>query len=422
MSIWELVVSAITQAQGAAQLQLSVRWVKKLTGRMRREGDGGLIHRLRGKPSNRKFGGESQRKATALMKEHYADYGPTQAGEMLAELHGITVSRETVRKWMVEAGLWKAKRSRIEKVHIWRQRRACRGELVQWDTSEHLWLEERGPKLYLIAMIGDATSQLTARFALHDSTEENMRLMWQYIELHGPPGEYYTDKAGLFQVNRPLHYNKELEAKPGKTQIGRALEELAIGWIAAHSPQAKGRIERSFGTLQDRLVKALRRGKVNTLEAANQFLWTTFLPEWNRRFAIQPAHAADAHRPLREDHNLAASLSHVEKRQVSNDYTVSWLNQRYQIPREQVRPRMMKATVRIEQRLDGTVAANWDSQILVLVKCNVINAVQEPRSPAPMKLRAIRPKSQWMNGFQFPSQARAARVNNQHIKRIFLLC
>jgi len=261
MSIWELVVSAITQAQGAAQLQLSVRWVKKLTGRMRREGDGGLIHRLRGKPSNRKFGGESQRKATALMKEHYADYGPTQAGEMLAELHGITVSRETVRKWMVEAGLWKAKRSRIEKVHIWRQRRACRGELVQWDTSEHLWLEERGPKLYLIAMIGDATSQLTARFALHDSTEENMRLMWQYIELHGPPGEYYTDKAGLFQVNRPLHYNKELEAKPGKTQIGRALEELAIGWIAAHSPQAKGRIERSFGTLQDRLVKALRRGK-----------------------------------------------------------------------------------------------------------------------------------------------------------------
>jgi hypothetical protein len=374
---------------------------------MRIEGDGGLIHRLRGKPSNRKIREQTQRKATALMKKHYPDYGPTQAGEMLSDLHGIAISRETARKWMVEAGLWKAKRTRIEKVHVWRQRRACLGELVQWDTSEHLWLEERGPKLYLIAMIDDATSQLTARFALHDSTAENMRLMWQYIEQHGRPGEYYTDKAGLFQVNQPRHYNKHVEEKPGKTQIGRALEELAIGWIAAHSPQAKGRIERSFGTLQDRLVKALRRGQVNTLAAANQFLWTTFLPEWNRRFAIQPANAADAHRPLREDHSLAASLSHVEKRQVGNDYTVSWLNQRYQIPRELIRPRMKKATVRIEQRLDGTVAANWEGNILVLPKCNALNAVQEPRSLPPLKLRAIRPKSRWMNNFHFQGKTQA---------------
>jgi hypothetical protein len=242
---------------------------------------------------------------------------------------------------------------------------------------------------------------------LHDSTEENMRLMWQYIERHGRPGEYYTDKAGLFQVNRALHYNKQLEAEPGKTQIGRALEELAIGWIAAHSPQAKGRIERSFGTLQDRLVKALRRGKVNTLAEANQFLWTTFLPEWNRRFAIQPANAADAHRPLREDHNLAASLSRVEKRQVGNDYTVSWLNQRYQIPREQVRPRMKKATVRLEQRLDGTVAVNWEDKILVLAKCDALNAIQEPPSKPPLKLRALRPKSRWMNNFHLQSNTQA---------------
>lgn len=405
----QVVKKQITQAHGAAQLQLSVRWVKKLVRRMRKEGDGGLIHRLRGKPSNRKMREQTQRKATALMNKHYADYGPTQAGEMLSELHGITVSRETTRKWMTEAGLWKPTRTRIEKVHVWRRRRCCRGELVQWDTSEHDWLEGRGPRLYLIAMIDDATSELTARFAPHDSTEENMRLMWQYLELHGRPGEYYTDKAGLFQINRPLHYNQHLAEEPGKTQIGRALEELAIGWIAAHSPQAKGRIERCFGTLQDRLVKALRRGNVNTLARANQFLWNTFLPEWNRRFTVEPANAADAHRPLRENHSLAASLSHVETRQIGNDYTVSWLNQRHQIPYEQVRPRMKKATVRIEQRLDGTVVANWEGEILPLHKCTAtLKTVHEAPSPLPRKPRKPRTKSRWMDGFQLPSQVRAA--------------
>jgi hypothetical protein len=152
------------------------------------------------------------------------------------------------------------------------------------------------------------------------------------------------------------------------------------------------------------LVNALRRGKVNTLAVANQFLWTRFLPEWNRRFAIQPASAADAHRPLREDHSLAASLSHVEKRQVGNDYTVSWLNQRYQIPREEVRPRMKKANLRIEQRLDETVAANWEGKILLLPKCTPLNAVQEPRTLPPLKLRPIRPKSRWMKNFHFQSK------------------
>ena len=219
---------------------------------------------------------------------------------------------------------------------MWRARREQRGELVQWDTSTHDWLEGRSAEpVYLIAMIDDATSELTARFATGDSTAENMRLLWRYIERHGRPVEVYTDKAGIFQVNRPLHYNKHLPAEPDDTQLKRALTELGIGRIAANSPQAKGRVERSFGTMQDRLVKGLRRAGAKTLDEANRYLWDVFEPEWKRKFAKQPAHELDAHRPPRKDHDLASSLSHVDTRTVESDYTVRWLGKRYQIARDE---------------------------------------------------------------------------------------
>jgi hypothetical protein len=229
--------------------------------------------------------------------EHYPDYGPALAGEMLERYHKMKISRETLRKWMSAEKIWRPRKQQLQRVHVWRPRRERRGELVQWDTSEHDWLEGRGGiKLYLIAMIDDASSELTARFALHDSTEENMRLLWQYVEKHGRPVEVYTDKAGLFQVNRPLHYNKHLPPGPEQTQIKRALDELGIGRIAAHSPQAKGRVERSFGTMQDRLVKGLRRAGARTLEEANRYLQEEFMAEWNGRFAKPPASKLDAPR------------------------------------------------------------------------------------------------------------------------------
>jgi len=204
---------------------------------------------------------------------------------------------------------------------VWRPRRECFGELVQWDTSEHDWLEGRGPKLYLIGMMDDATSRALGRFVEHDSTAENMRLLWRWLERFGRPLEYYTDKAGLFQVNRPLHYNKHLDEAPPLTQIGRALKELGIGWIGAHSAPAKGRIERFFGTAQDRLVKGLRKAGASTLEAANQYLERVYLPLWNQRFTVEPANGSDAHRRLLVEHELAAILSHVEERVITNDYT-----------------------------------------------------------------------------------------------------
>lgn len=189
----------LTQRKAAEQLGLSWRWVKKLMKRLRGEGDRGLAHRLRGRASNRGHGAEVRKRALGLVSEQYADYGPTLAAEVLASEHAMEVNRETLRQWMSQAQIWKPRRQRIQRVHVWRERRAQRGELVQWDTSEHLWLEGRGERLYLIAMIDDATSELTARFAVSDSTEQNMRLLWRYIERHGRPVEVYTDRRGCFK-------------------------------------------------------------------------------------------------------------------------------------------------------------------------------------------------------------------------------
>jgi transposase InsO family protein len=234
-----------------------------------------------------------------LVKAKYGDFGPTLACEYLAKNDGVEVSKETLRQMLIAAGLRRGKRRRVEEVHVWRARRSCRGEMVQWDTSGHDWLEGRGPRLYLVAMIDDASSQAYGRFVAQDSTEENLRVLWGYLERWGRPVEFYTDKSSLFTVNRPVVEAADEAVKEEWTQIGRALRELGIGWIAAHSPQAKGRIERFFGTAQDRLVKGLRLAQAHNLEAAQAYLEQEYLPQWNQTFTRVPEGSTDAHRPLR---------------------------------------------------------------------------------------------------------------------------
>jgi hypothetical protein len=245
---------------------------------------------------------------------------------------------------------------------------------VQWDTSEHDWLEGRGAKLYLIHMIDDATSELTARFVEHDSTEANMRLLWTYLEWHGRPGAFYTDKASLFRTAPKIARNVKDQPRDEReplppTQIGRALRELGILWIAAHSPQAKGRVERSFGTAQDRLVKGLRVAGACTLEEANCYLEKEFLPWWNQHLVVAPANPADAHRLLGAEHDLAASLSHVQTRQVNNDYTIQLNGKFYRIERASIRAGLRGATVRIERRLDGSLAMKFREHSLAHTAC-----------------------------------------------------
>ena len=281
---------------------------------------------------------------------------------------------------------------------MWRPRRSCRGELVQWDTSEHDWLEGRGEKLYLIHMIDDATSELTARFVEHDSVEENMRILWSYLEKHGRPVAFYTDKAALFQTAPKIPRDQKQLARDEReplppTQIGRALRELGIVWIAAHSPQAKGRVERSFGTAQDRLVKGLRVAGVHTLAQANRYLEEEFVPWWNQHLVEQPANASDAHRPLAAEHDLAASLSRVDLRQVNQDYTVQLEGRRYRLVSETMPAGLRGAVVRVERRLDGSLQLRYRERYWSLEECAVVGATRPLRadSSPPRKTRSHKP-------------------------------
>ena len=354
----------LTQAEASRELGVTVRHVKRLVKRLRAEGDACVIHGLKGKPSGRRKT-ETRKQALAVLSEPvYAGFGPTLAAEYLRDKHGIEVSKESLRQWMNEAGLREPKRAKEAKAHPRRERRSRCGELVQWDTSTHDWLEGRGrgldTKIYLIHMIDDATSQLTARFVLSDSTEENMGVLRQYLETQGRPLAFYTDKAALFVTTpkRQLkHYQTRTEQPPlGPTQIERALGELGIVWIPAHSPQAKGRVERSFQTAQDRLVKGLRVAGAKTLDEANAYLETTFVPWWNQTLAVKPTSANDAHRVLTSEHGLNAILSHVETRQVANGYVVAYGGTTYRIDPRDIRTGLRGSAVHVEHRWNGDIA------------------------------------------------------------------
>jgi transposase len=406
----------ITQRQAAEEIGQTERHVRRLLKRLKGTGDATLVHALLGRRSNRQLDEKMKEKALEILRgDVYRGFGPTLAAEYLDRKHDIHVGRETVRGWMMEGKLWRASRQRVDKIHAWRQRRTRVGEMIQWDTSEHAWLEDRGVKLYLISMIDDASSRLHARFVLHDSTEENMRLLWSYIERFGRPLSYYTDKAGLFQTapktaRRTTDLPLDERGPLPPTQIGRALRELDIVWIGAHSPQAKGRVERSFQTAQDRLVKGLRVAGATTLEQANAYLETEFIVWWNNTLAVVPASHDDAHRPLGKQHSLAASLSYVETRQVSSGYTIQFDNQTYQIARNDIRAGLRGAEVRVEVRLDTSLAVRFGMRYLTVTACQPPPKVPRPKAAQKRtrKPAASRPKSKWMDNFRLTSPEKIA--------------
>jgi hypothetical protein len=275
----------------------------------------------------------------------------------------------------------------------------------------------------LISMIDDATSRLFARFVRHDSREENMRLLWAYVERFGRPLAFYTDKAGMFQVAVKTKRQEQREgrdrAEMPPTQIERALRELGIVWIAAHSPQAKGRVERQFLTAQDRLVKGLRVAGVCRIEEANVYLENEYLPWWNQTLTVAAAQATDAHRPLGQEYDLAAILSHIEQRRVSNDYTVRYSGKIFQIDRQDIRVGMRQALVLVEQRLDGTIAVRFQDSYLRVRRCAQPDL--EPPPPRTREATPLRPigqakrKSDWMKNFSVrsgPSLRQTTEVPN----------
>jgi hypothetical protein len=382
----------LQQIEAARRLRLSDRQVRRLQARVRQEGDAGIVHRLRGRGSNRKIPDCIQQGALRrLAQARYAGFGPTLAGEHLAR-QGIEVSRETLRQWMSKAGLWRIRRRKLQQPHVWRPRRSSFGELVMMDSSPYRWLEERGPAGHLIALIDDATSRAYGRFVEHDSTEENLRTLKGWLERYGRPLALYTDKNGLFVTSRPVQWQEQLRGEPARTQFGRALAELDIEWIAAHSPQAKGRIERLFGTLQDRLVKEMRLREIATLETANRFLEITFWPWWEQRFAVQPAHPSDAHRRLERTHCLEQILSVRVARTVACDHTVTWRGQRWALRREDVCAGLRGARAEIERRLDGSHWLRFRGRYLPLRPCPAAPRLASPSGLRPPGLANRKPK------------------------------
>jgi hypothetical protein len=295
------------------------RQLFRLLRGLRRDGATSLLSKHRGKPSNHRLPAEIRTLALSLVRERYADFGPTLAAEKLAELHGCSISRETLRKWMVADGLWIDRRHRLPSPHQPRRRRDCLGELVQIDGSEHAWFEDRGSVCSLLAFIDDATSRIMAlRFAVSESAFDYFRAIRGYLETHGKPVAFYSDKHNIFRVN-----NKNAAGGDGVTQFSQALSKLNIDIICANSPQAKGRVERAFSTLQDRLVKELRLAGIASIEAANEWL-PDFISNYNTRFARAPSNAKDLHRPLLAHDNLDEVLAWREARTVTHNLTLHY--------------------------------------------------------------------------------------------------
>ena len=364
----EVTQKRLTQRAAAERLKVTDRHVRRMLLRLRELGDRSLIHGLRGRPSNRKLPVRLEQRILARLRQRYADFGPTLAAEHLAQ-EGFPVSRETLRKWMSKAGLWRPRAQRVKKIHVWRERRANFGELVMQDSSPFRWLEDRGPACHLIALIDDATSRMWGRFTEHDSTEENLRTLEGWLRRYGRPVAHYTDKNSIFRKTGPPPLPEQLRGEPSRTQFGRALNELGIEWIAAHSPQAKGRIERLFETLQDRLVKEMRLAGIDSIQGANHFLEMRFIPEWEQRFTVSPRNPRNAHRRLGREHRLEEILSVRVARQVAQDHTVSWDGQRWGVPREEVCAGLRGAKVEIERRLDGSHWLRFRNRYLSLRHC-----------------------------------------------------
>jgi len=358
----------ITQIEAARRLKVSDRHIRRLLFRLGEQGDRAVIHGLRGRPSNRRLTAGFEQKVVARVRQRYADFGPTLAAEHLAQ-EGLPVSRETLRKWMAQASLWRPRSQRVKTIHVWRERRASFGERVMQDSSPFRWLEERGPACQLIAVIDDATSRLWGRFTEHDTTEENLRTLGGWLERYGRPLAHYTDKNSIFRMAGPAALPEQLRGEKARSQFGRALRELGIEWIAAHSPQAKGRIERLFETLQDRLVKEMRLTGIDRIEAANHFLQMRFLPEWERRFSVAPRNPRNAHRRLYREQRLEEILSVRVVRKVADDHTVSWDGNRWGVPREEVCAGLRGAPVEMERRLDGSHWLRFRGRYLRLRHC-----------------------------------------------------
>ena len=350
----------LKQREAAKMLGISERHVRRLWRTYRQKGKGGLISKRRGKASNHRLGSEVIQQVRDLIYEWYGDFGPTLAHEKLTEVHGLTLSRESVRRIMIEEGIWKPRKVKRPPVHQMRERRACFGELVQIDGSPHAWFEDRGPKCTLLVFIDDATGRLGELcFVPQETFFGYGEAVRHYLQRHGKPVAFYSDKHSIFRVNQP----RPLGTTSGMTQFERAMQELDIQILCANSPQAKGRVERANQTLQDRLVKELRLRGISDIDTANAFL-PEFIQDFDRRFGVVPRSNHDAHRPLLSNDDLDLILSRQETRIITKNLTVQYNNVIYQIQTNRPSYALRKATVIICENEQGDIAILYKNKPL----------------------------------------------------------
>jgi len=357
--IQKIVDKNLTQVLAAKHLGLTDRQVRRLVKAYKLYGVEGLTSKQRGQIGNRKYTDEKIEAIKTLVIKHYYDFGPKFATEKLYEKHAIKINKETLRQWMVEWGLWKAKRQKQAQIHPQRERRDCFGELVQIDGSPHPWFEERGPKCCLLVAIDDATSQLCSlHFERTETTAGYFKLMHKYIVEHGIPLATYSDRHGIFRINLPT------AQEDTETQFSRAACQLGIEVICARSPEAKGRVERANQTLQDRLVKEMRLLGISDIESANAYL-PTYIKDHNRRFAVEARNSVSAHRkdlPTKEEMNLI--FSYQDERKISKNLEISYENMIYQIKTNTKGYRLQHAVVTVCKDLNDVVTLVCQGKIL----------------------------------------------------------
>lgn len=351
----------LSQVYGAKLLDITDRQVRNLLHKLRKHGDRGIVHGNRGRQAVNKMPLELEDQIGRIIEEKYPDFGPTLASEKLFERDGIKVGREKLRQIMIAKGLWRVRKRRDREVHQWRERKHYYGEMVQFDGSHHLWLEDRGPKMVFMGYIDDATNHTFGRFYGYEGLYPAMDSLSHYIRRYGLPRSIYLDKYKTYRATRPPNLYEELSGKGAMTEYQRALDELGIELIYADSPQAKGRVERLFGVLQDRLIKEMRLAEIKTIDEANEFL-EHFLPVYNERFSKIALKEGDLHKPLPDGIDLREIFCIQDIRSINNGFIVRWKGKRLLIENASIAMRNRKVEVR--EHFDGELTIKFNGRYL----------------------------------------------------------
>jgi len=399
--IGKVLERGIKQVKAAEILGLSSRQIRRIVKRVKQEGDRGVVHKSRGQPSKRRIPDAIKDKVIRLYRSQYWDFGPTLASEKLRERDQVEVSDETLRLWLLESGDWE-KRRKTRGHRRWRERKGHWGEMVQMDGSHHDWFEGRGPECVLMSYIDDATSKVFARFYEYEGTMPAMDSFKRYSRTYGLPSRLYLDRHTTYKSPAKASVEDVLNEEVPLSEFERALKELGVDLIHAMSPQAKGRVERLFRTLQDRLVKEMRLRGIRTIEEANVFL-KQYLPVYNRRFSVLPREREDLHRPLPKGLNLDSVLCIKSERRLRNDFTVAHNKKLYQIE-----DRTRASKVMVHEHIDGSVKMTYRDRVL---RFNEITTRPQKQQQAPMGKPRRKPPipsadHPWRRGFKFGGHRR----------------